>query len=162
MQKVDSFLALNNIHKKDKDTDLVRQKRQKAPLPKHRNSEVNFLNVSSFLSPHLLPSAKLNESATTLTRQKGNSSSMEREREWCEGRPVSREMIYRDLSERIIRVTKTPEQLQRELNNMDSSQIIKRHMLNRSLNNALKSDHRINLKNRPAFNPNTRNKTGIA
>ena len=39
---------------------------------------------------------------------------------------------------------------------MDSNQIIKRHMLNKSLNNALKSDHKMNLKSRPVFDSNQR------
>ena len=131
---------------------MVTKKQLKEPLPKHRNSELN-LNTSSFLSPKHSGKINPNESSSLILQ-----SSNDRNKSLA--MPPSKELIYKDLSERIIRVTKTPEQLQRELNNMDSSQIIKRHMLNRSLNNAIKTDHKLNLKTRSKFNANgTENKS---
>ena len=50
--------------------------------------------------------------------------------------PQSKQLIYRDLSERVTRLTKTPSDLWQELQGMGSSQIMKRHMWNRSMNNA--------------------------
>ena len=43
---------------------------------------------------------------------------------------------------------------------MGTTQIMKRHMLNKSLNNALKSDHKMQLKSRPILDSDRRHKSG--
>ena len=67
--------------------------------------------------------------------------------------PQSKQLIYRDLSERVTRLTKTPSDLWQELQGMGSSQIMKRHMWNRSMNNAQNTDVKKQLKVRPIFDP---------
>ena len=51
------------------------------------------------------------------------------------------------------RVTKTPVELNRELKDMNTKGIIKRHVVNRSKNNADTKDRKIQLKTRPFFDP---------
>ena len=62
-------------------------------------------------------------------------------------------MIYRDLSQRVVRITRTPKKLQRELKSMGAHQIVKRHMMNKTFNNAQNSDRKITMKLKPAFKP---------
>ena len=74
--------------------------------------------------------------------------------------PQSKQLIYRDLSERVTRLTKTPSDMWQELQGMGSSQIMKRHVWNRSMNNAQNTEVKKQLKVRPIFDPGRNTENG--
>jgi len=51
----------------------------------------------------------------------------------------------RDLSARIPLIMKTPNELRREISQLETSQILKNHLENTLVNNAIKSDHKVHL-----------------
>ena len=113
------------MQKRDKESDLSKRMIRKKPMPHHSQSQARLENTpgSRMVSPGgtTMKISIMGETGTTHKRGGG---------------PQSKQLIYRDLSERVTRLTRTPSDLWQELQGMGSSQIMKRHMWNRSMNNA--------------------------